>query len=384
MKVEQLTLKELTPYARNPRLNDEAVNGVAASIKEFGFLRPIVIDADNVIVAGHTRLKAAQKLKLETVPCVRAKDLTDAQIKAYRLLDNKLAERASWEAELLRLELAELPDVDWTNFEAEWEEDIPPIEPDLSDDKVPEVQKEAISKLGDVWLCGEHRVMCGDSEDVRGFDELLTNVGSLVLLLTDPPYGIGRDKGFEGFGGFGPPIKRRQYQDKWDTERPSKRTFDLLLSKANVAMIFGGNFFADILPAGTHWIVWDKLNTMPTFGDCELIWTNCKRQSVSKITFEYNGLIGKEKERHHPTQKPVALLAQIIEEYATSDSLILDPFLGSGTTLIAAHRLNRICYGMEIEPLYVDVVLRRFYKETGIVPVKEDGTKFPVDKLAEK
>ncbi len=186
---------------------------------------------------------------------------------------------------------------------------------------------------------------------------------SIDLVLTDPPYGVKRDKGFEGFegfGGFGKPIARRRYEDdNWDDKRPTIDYFLEILRVGKNALIFGGNYFADILPQGKHWIVWDKLNTMPTFGDCELIWTNSKRNSVKKITCQYNGLLGKEKERYHPTQKPLKLIRELIEKYSKETDLILDPFIGSGTTAIACLETNRNFIGMELEPKYCDIANKR-------------------------
>jgi len=186
---------------------------------------------------------------------------------------------------------------------------------------------------------------------------------SIDLILTDPPYGVKRDKGFGGFGGFGRPIARRQYNDCWDENRPNKIYFDEILRISKKALIFGGNYFADILPQSRHWIVWDKLNTMPTFGDCELIWTNIKRNSVKKITYQYNGLLGKEKERYHPTQKPVKLIKELIEKYSDENDLVLDPFLGSGTTAVACKDLGRKCIGIEISEEYVKIAIKRLSQE---------------------
>jgi DNA modification methylase len=192
--------------------------------------------------------------------------------------------------------------------------------------------------------------------------EILPTLDKVDAVITDPPYGVKRDKGFEGFegfGGFGKPIARiRHENDDWDSERPSKEIFDLMLSKCNFAFIFGGNYFADILPQSTHWVVWDKLNTMPTFGDCELAWTNSDRKSVKKITVEYNGLIGKEKDRQHPTQKPVLLLERVLEAYPTNQS-ILDCYMGSGTTGVACMNLGRKFIGIEIEQKYFDIACER-------------------------
>ena len=202
--------------------------------------------------------------------------------------------------------------------------------------------------------------------------EILPDLEPVDLVLTDPPYGLKRDKGFDGFGGFGKPIARRRYEDdNWDNERPSKNIFDEIVKYS--ALIFGGNYFADILPPGTFWIVWDKLNTMPTFGDCELIWTNLKRKSIKKITYEYNGLLGKENARFHPTQKPLNLIIRVLEEYAKESKKILDPFMGSGTTLVAAKELGRKAIGIEIEEKYCEIAVRRLAQEVLPFGHSKDG-----------
>jgi DNA modification methylase len=182
------------------------------------------------------------------------------------------------------------------------------------------------------------------------------------LVLTDPPYGVKRDKGFEGFGGFGgfgTPIGRRRYEeDNWDGERPDKVVFDALLESCIAAIIFGGNFFADLLPRSTFWLVWDKMNTMPTFGDCELAWTNIDRKSVKKFVHEYNGLLGKEAERSHPTQKPVRLMEWCLSHYKPALT-VLDPFMGSGTTGVACAKHGLTFTGIEREKKYFDIACER-------------------------
>lgn len=181
------------------------------------------------------------------------------------------------------------------------------------------------------------------------------------LVLTDPPYGIGRDKGnvgFVGFGGFGEPIKRREYTDEWDTNRPPKEVFNALLKYT--CLIFGGNYFTDLLPMGGHWVVWDKRNTMPTFSDCELVWTNLPRNSVKKYEFMVNGCMTQDKDdRVHPTQKPVQLFKRILIDYSKENNLILDPFSGSGTTAVACEDLNRRWICIEKEEKYCDLSAKR-------------------------
>ena len=183
------------------------------------------------------------------------------------------------------------------------------------------------------------------------------------LVLTDPPYGIKMDKGFQGSGGFGgsgEPIARKRYEDDdWDSDRPTKEYFDEIQRVGKRVIIFGGNFFADILPRSSHWLVWDKLNTMPTFSDCELIWTNIDRKSVMKYTHQYNGLLGKEDWRAHPTQKPVKLCEQIVFDYSKEGEIILDPFGGSCTTAVACYNLKRNYICIEKEAKYVGICNER-------------------------
>lgn len=193
--------------------------------------------------------------------------------------------------------------------------------------------------------------------------EILPQLEPVDLVLTDPPYGVKMDKGFGGFGGFGTPIVRKQYVDEWDADRPPKECFELIQKLSKRTIIFGGNFFADILPRSTHWLVWDKKNTMPTFGDAELIWTNIKRKSIKIKVCEYNGLLGKEGKRVHPTQKPLKLMIDIVEDYSKIEECVLDPFIGSGTTAIACERLSRKWIGIEKEEKYCEIAAKRIEQE---------------------
>jgi site-specific DNA-methyltransferase (adenine-specific) len=186
MNIIEKRTAEIIPYANNPRNNENAVDAVAASISEFGFKQPIVIDKNNVVVAGHTRLMAAKKLNLETVPCVMADDLTEAQVKAYRLADNKVGELATWDFEKLELEMNDLDmDMEQFGFESIGETS----EEQIEEDEVPDVPEEPTAKVGDLYQLGEHRLICGDSTDTNVIEKLM-NKTTAELLLTDPPYGI--------------------------------------------------------------------------------------------------------------------------------------------------------------------------------------------------
>lgn len=193
--------------------------------------------------------------------------------------------------------------------------------------------------------------------------DILPHLEPVDLVLTDPPYGIGRDEGFEGFGGFGKPIARRRYVGGWDDARPSAECLAAIVGAAANCMIFGGQFFADILPQSTFWIFWDKMQTMPTFGDGELIWSNLPRKSVKKIVYQYNGLINKEPDRWHPTQKPLKLIEALLLEVVPNANSILDPFMGSGTTLVAAKQLGRKAIGIELEEKYCEIAVKRLSQE---------------------
>lgn len=191
--------------------------------------------------------------------------------------------------------------------------------------------------------------------------EILPNIEKADLCLTDPPYGIGRDKGFDGAqafgGGSGAKISRTRYHGEWDAVRPA--SFEEMLNRSQQAIVFGGNFFSDILPMGRHWLVWDKLNTMPSFGDCELAWTNIQRTSVKKYTVEYNGLIGREKDRFHATQKPLSLMQLVVSDYSKPADVILDPYFGSCSTGAAALLLDRKFIGIEIDETYFNLSCAR-------------------------
>ncbi len=376
---------ELVPYARNSQTHSPAqVSRLAEMITEFGWTNPVLVDGKRGIIAGHGRVMAAQQLGMAMVPTIELRHLTERQKRAYVIADNQSARLAGTDRDILASELLDLRldgfDLALTGFDAlELDNLLGPAAGNTDPDDAPPVQAEAVSRLGDTWHLGRHRLTCGDCTDAAVVAAAMAGAKP-QLAICDPPYGVQRDKGFGGTrafsGGAGKPIAARTYADDWDSERPPRECFDAIRAAARECIIFGGNFFADYLPVGNHWIVWDKLNTMPSFGDCELAWTNIQRNSVRKYTVEYNGLIGKETERFHPTQKPVKLFTELVSDYSEPSAAIYDPFLGSGTTIIAAEQTGRAAIGIEISPNYCDVAIRRWEAFAGATALHTDGRPF--------
>jgi DNA modification methylase len=373
-----IPINDIKPHPENYKTHPaDQIRSLKASLRTFAWTTPIKANLEGFIIAGHGMYQAALEEGYTHVPvefCALDKQLS----KAYLVADNETARRAVTEQDKLNELLSDISlipdfDIEAVGFSADDIDSLLDNEPKevIEDDFNPDQDVETRCKVGDLWALGSHRLLCADSSIKENIIKLMGNTKA-EMVLTDPPYGVKRDKGFEGFGGFGTPIKRRQYEDDWDSEIPSKDTFDLILSLADKVLIFGGNYFAHILPQGKHWIVWDKNNTMPTFGDAELIWTNIKRDSVKIKEFEYNGLIGKEKERFHPTQKPVKLLIDLINEYGQAVSTIVDVYAGSGTTLIASEQTNKTCFCCERSEHYCDVILNRWEQFTGQTATKID------------
>lgn len=371
-----LKVSEIKNNPNNPRLiKDDKFKSLVQSIKDFPEMldtREVVVNKDYIILGGNMRFKAAKEAGLKEIP-VKIVDWSEDKQRQFIIKDN--VSGGEWDWDLLANEWdAEELDAWGLDTPDDWGEDK-----EVEEDEAPEVDESEPpkSKLGEVYQLGRHRVMCGDSTEASDVYSLIDNE-IMNVTITDPPYGIRRDKGFSGAGGFGgkgKAIPRTQYEGDWDSDIPPKECFDLMLGITKKAVIFGGNFFAHVLPQGKHWLVWDKKNTMPTFGDAELAWTNIDRDSVKIKVFEYNGLIGREKERHHATQKPLGLIAEVLTDYSEPKQNILDLFLGSGTTLIACEQTDRTCYGMELDPKYVDVIRKRYHKfVTGNEEGWEDGT----------
>lgn len=370
MNIINIKLSDLKPYERNPRNNKEAVDYVANSIREFGFKNPIIVDKNNVIVAGHTRYLACKKLGIKEVPCVIADDLTDEQIKAFRLADNKVAEIATWDLDLLDEELDDILNFDMSDFgfDVGLEEPEEAQEDEFDIDELPEEPK---AKLGDIYQLGNHRLMCGDSTSIDDVEKLIDK-NKIDLVLTDPPYGISvvSDDGKVG-ADFGIAQKGNYMPVKGDdTTDTTKEFYNTCVAVGiNKYILFGGNYFTDILPFSDGWLIWDKRcesGIKNTFADAEMAW--CSFHTPVRIYRQlWNGMIreGEHEKRVHPTQKPVRMLGEIIKDFSNENDDILDCFGGSGSTIIACEQTGRNCYMMEYEPHYIDVIIARWEQYTG-------------------
>lgn len=378
MNIINIKLSDLKPYERNPRNNKEAVDYVANSIREFGFKNPIIVDKNNVIVAGHTRYLACKKLGIKEVPCVIADDLTDEQIKAFRLADNKVAEIATWDLDLLDEELNDLLNFDMSDFgfDVGLEEPEEAQEDEFDIDELPEEPK---AKLGDIYQLGNHRLMCGDSTNIENINKLI-GVAKINMIYTDPPYGMNLDTDFSSMKNNLDFAKEKNFTGGKKYEQGIVDDFNpemvntILSLNVKETFLWGADYYAELLPNKNDgsWIVWDKRlddSADKMYGSCfELCWSKNKhKRDIARI--KWAGVFGTEQEfdhkRYHPTQKPIKLSSWFLNKYSKENDNILDLFGGSGSTLIACEQLDRNCYMMELDPYYIDVIIARWEKYTG-------------------
>ena len=384
MDVIEKKLKDIKPYEKNPRKNDRAVDAVANSIREFGFKVPVVIDKDNVIVCGHTRYKAAKKLGLKSVPCVVADDLTDEQIKAYRLADNKVSELAEWDIDLLGEELDDIFEIDMSDFGFDLSEEEEEIE--VIEDEVPQ-EVEPVAKQGDIWKLGRHRLMCGDSTSIDDVEKLM-NGNKADMVFTDPPYGI------DYSGGRSQVVRDKEYGKLKNDDLQGEELGNLICNVFNfnkkeadvyicVSPIMQKPFLDYIEQRGKELnavIVWDKkqpgLGYMAYRRQCEFIlFVKGKPFKKGDTTdFDLWSISRDDATTYvHGTQKPVGVSARAIKNSSKQDDNVLDFFGGSGSTLIACEQLDRNCFMMELDPHYVDVIITRWEQFTGKKAVLING-----------
>jgi DNA modification methylase len=402
-KIEPMPVEALVPYARNARTHSpEQVAQIAASIQEFGFTNPVLIDADNGIVAGHGRVLAAKSIGMGSVPTLRVDWLTDAQRRAYVLADNQLALNAGWDERLLELELRDLHaegyDLDVIGFNAddlaEWlAEDGTEGETDA--DAVPDVPADPISQPGDVWVMGKHRIICGSSTDADTVKKVLNGV-TPHLMVTDPPYGIEYDANWRNnaYRADGSPVAGSAVGKVLNDDIADWREAWALFP-GDVAYIWHAgvrsNEVADSLIACDFdiraQIIWAKNNLVIGRGHYhpkhEPCWYAVKKGATGhwsgdrKQTTLWNIDKPLKSETGHSTQKPVECMKRPIENNSSPGHAVYEPFSGSGTTIIAAEMTGRACYAIELNPAYVDVAVRRWQEFTGGGAVLEgDGRTF--------
>lgn len=400
MEIKLVSVADIIPYENNPRKNSEAVKYVVNSIREFGFKIPMVLDSNNVIVCGHTRFLAAKKLGMKEVPCTYADDLTEEQIKAFRLADNKTAEFAEWDIEKLAIELQDLPDINMTDFG--FLDDISDIQEadEITEDTPPEVDedKEPITHPGDLWIVGQHRLICGDSTKVEDVQRLMDGQKA-DLLLTDPPYNVD----YTGSTKDAMKIMNDNMDDASFRQflRDAFTRADESMRAGAVFYIWHGdqegyNFRGACNDVGwkvRECLIWNKNSLVMSRQDyhwkhepclygwkdgASHLWASDRKQTT---VLDFDKPLAS---KLHPTMKPVSLFAYQIGNNTHEGDAILDLFGGSGTTLIASEQLNRRAYISELDPKYCDVIVKRYinFKESedGVFVLRE-GTKIPYSEI---
>lgn len=385
-QTEVKKLSELKDYDKNPRkIGKKEFNDLVRSIKEDGYHQRLLVNRDGTIIGGHQRkkamLKAGFKEDTEIEVLMPSRALVGDDFDRINIRDN--LSFGQYDFDILAANFEPETLIDW-GMPEDWlqlgEEEIEVTEEDNEPGEPP---PEPIVKLGDVWLLGEHRLMCGDSVSVTDVDKLI-NKETVDVVYTDPPYGVNivknktidGDKSFGTVGG-GKIVKANTYSAIIgdETTQTAIDSYNLCASLNIPIMIFwGGNYYASSLPDSQGWVVWDKENT-GNFADCELAWTNQDR-ATRIFKHMWNGMIKASEQgqkRVHPTQKPIELALWCFKEYAPDSNIVLDLFGGSGSTLIACEKSERKCLMMELAPHYCDTIITRWEKLTGLKAIRENS-----------
>ena len=381
-KMEQISIEKLVPYINNSRTHSpEQLKKLQSSLREFGFVNPVLIDSNFNILSGHGRILAAKAEGLTEVPCVFVEHLTDAQKKAYIIADNRLAEDAGWDNELLKLEIENLKelefDINELGFEVDELDRLLNLGADVTEDNFDEPLPETpITKQGDIWLLGRHRLICGDSTKLETYTTIMGGKKA-NLVVTDPPYNVA----YEGTAGT---IQNDNMDDKKFYEfllSSYKGMYESLADGGSIYVFHADretvNFRMAFKDAGFfchQTCIWVK--NSPVLGRCDYQYTHEPVLVGWKPTAGHKFYADRKqrttwnfdrptKSKYHPTMKPIALVAYPITNSSLTNSIVLDPFGGSGSTLIACEQTDRICYTAEIDEKYCDVITKRWIEQVG-------------------
>jgi len=403
LQIQTWQIDRLVFYVRNPRKNDSAVDRMCSSIREFGFKIPVLARSDGEVVDGHLRLKAARKLGITDVPVILCDEWSPAQVKAFRLMVNRSVTWAAWDEDLLALELQDLQasdfDLDLTGFDPGEIDGLLALEDDERENATPPLPESPVSRAGDLWLLGPHRVLCGDATSADDVARLLGE-RKPRLMVTDPPYGIELDSewrdraGLNGCGPAEPSYMKKRTTGHTETSISGDTRADwsdayALVPSLEVAYVWHASTFTREVLDGLlrigflhhQQIIWNKGRTVLTrthyWFQHEPCWYVRKKNAPWFGKAGQNSTIwdspspkfimggSEEAKFDHPTQKPVELMRRPILNHTKRGELVYEPFLGSGTTLAAAEVSQRVCYGIELDPKYVDVIVQRWEQLAG-------------------
>jgi DNA modification methylase len=428
LAINYINTAEIKPYKSNPKIHkNKQIQQIVNSISEFNFNNPVLIDENNVIIAGHGRLLAANHLNMTQIPVIKLSHLSDAQKKAYRIADNKLTENGEWDFDLLKIEFEDLChleldfNLDITGFDTADIDvmlDDSPKENKLDEkaNAVPFIpEDEIISRLGDVWQLGKHRIICGNALEKESYSSLLQDQKA-SMVFTDPPYNVKVDGHVCGLG----KIKHKEFSmasgemSEEEFQNFLSVSFNLLKEFSKEASLhyicMDWRHIKEIINAASVYdefknlCVWNKDNggmgsLYRSKHELIFIFKNGKDSHINNIelgshgryrtnVWDYPGAnsFGKDKDnlKFHPTVKPIEMVKDAILDVTNRGDIVLDSFLGSGTTLIAAEKCGRICYGIELEPLYIDTTIRRWESLTGASAINLSSGKTYRELLGEK